>query len=113
MLCSNRPTKFNIESIYTQWPIKCRFIKIFILKPVWSCFVLECASTMNRACRVSCQEASAQITNICMANSSPTFTPKPYLTVFDILLVSFAITLNHRHTVLLHINTLACVKVKI
>ena len=37
------------------------------------------------------------------------FPPKPYLTVLDILLVFFAITLNQRQTLLLHINTLACV----
>ena len=37
----------------------------------------------------------------------------PFLTVKDILLVSFAITLNHRRTFLLHINTLACVKAEI
>ena len=38
---------------------------------------------------------------------------KPYLTVKDKLLVSFAITLNHRQTFLLHSNTLACVKAEI
>ena len=42
------------------------------------------------------------------ASSSPTelSLPNPYLTVYDILLVSVAITLNHRRTILLHINTL-------
>ena len=33
-----------------------------------------------------------------------------FKTVKDILLVSFAITLNHKRTFLLHSNTLACVK---
>ena len=43
------------------------------------------------------------------------FSEKPIvvLTVKDILLVSFAITLNHRRTFLLHIYTLACVKAEI
>ena len=43
----------------------------------------------------------------------PRVLSQPYLTVKDILLVSFAITLNHRLTFLLHSNTLACVKAEI
>ena len=39
--------------------------------------------------------------------------PKPYLTVYDILLVSLAITLNHKRTFLLHMNALAYVKAEI
>ena len=48
----------------------------------------------------------------CKAKSSPTEFSFQTIPVI-ILLVSFAITLNHRRTFLLHINTLSCVKAEI
>ena len=50
---------------------------------------------------------------ICLTNTnSSAFPPELFLTVKNILLVSFAITSNNRLIFLLHtcINTLACVK---
>ena len=71
-----------------------------------TCFGLQClfwpSVTLKKTNIASCQDASAQITNICMIPD-----------VQDILLVSFGITLNHTRTFLLHINTLACVKAEI
>ena len=42
-----------------------------ITKPVWSHVLALSARALKKAHTVSCQEASAQITNACKANSSP------------------------------------------
>ena len=42
------------------------FIDLYITKPVWSHVLALSARTLKKDHIVSCQEASAQITNICM-----------------------------------------------
>ena len=56
-------------------------------KPVWSNVLALSAWTLKKAHIVSCQEALAQITKICMQGkflTNQAFPPKPYLTGYSI-----------------------------
>ena len=66
---------------------------------------------MTKICLVSC--LSLEYLDLKKAHIISCQETQPNLTVYDILLVSFAITLNHRRTFLLNVNTLACVKAEI
>ena len=85
-----------------------------MIKSGWSHVLAFSAWTLKKTRIVRKPEPRLQI-SVCKANSSLTehSLPNHERTLKDILLVSFAITLNHRQTFLLHINTLDCVKAEI